>query len=440
LKRIHLIAIGGAIMHNLAIALKRKGHHVTGSDDAIYDPAKTNLKENNLLPKIGWNEDEITSDIDVVILGMHARKDNPELLKAKHLGLKIMSFPEFVAAESNNKKRVVIAGSHGKTTTTAMIMYVLSHMNVDFDYLVGSSINGFELSVKISDAPLIIIEGDEYLSSPLDLRSKFLWYNPHISIIAGIAYDHINVFPTFDLYLDTFQKYMNSHVSKGHFFWYKNDVHLQKLVQETTTLNRAYDTPEYKNTLDGSEIFHEGSWYPLKVVGKHNLENIYAAQLVCAELGISGREFYVAISNFTGAGKRMEKIFDKNGHVVYRDFAHSPSKLKATTDAIKESYNGTLLAVFELHTFSSLTREFIPLYKNAMDAADHAIVFYNDAVFEHKKMEYIESSFVKKCFGAVSIINSKIELEKIVNRSFENGDNILLMSSGTFQKASFHFY
>lgn len=440
MKRIHLIAIGGAIMHNLAIALKRKGHHVTGSDDAIYDPAKTNLKENNLLPKIGWNEDEITSDIDVVILGMHARKDNPELLKAKHLGLKIMSFPEFVAAESNNKKRVVIAGSHGKTTTTAMIMYVLSHMNVDFDYLVGSSINGFELSVKISDAPLIIIEGDEYLSSPLDLRSKFLWYNPHISIIAGIAYDHINVFPTFDLYLDTFQKYMNSHVSKGHFFWYKNDVHLQKLVQETTTLNRAYDTPEYKNTLDGSEIFHEGSWYPLKVVGKHNLENIYAAQLVCAELGISGREFYVAISNFTGAGKRMEKIFDKNGHVVYRDFAHSPSKLKATTDAIKESYNGTLLAVFELHTFSSLTREFIPLYKNAMDAADHAIVFYNDAVFEHKKMEYIESSFVKKCFGAVSIINSKIELEKIVNRSFENGDNILLMSSGTFQKASFHFY
>jgi UDP-N-acetylmuramate: L-alanyl-gamma-D-glutamyl-meso-diaminopimelate ligase len=440
LKRIHLIAIGGAIMHNLAIALKRKGHHVTGSDDAIYDPAKTNLKENNLLPKIGWNEDEITSDIDVVILGMHARKDNPELLKAKHLGLKIMSFPEFIAAESIGKKRVVVAGSHGKTTTTAMIMFVLSHMNVDFDYLVGSSINGFELSVKISDAPLIIIEGDEYLSSPLDLRSKFLWYNPHISIIAGIAYDHINVFPTFDLYLDTFQKYMNSHVSKGHFFWYKNDVHLQKLVQETTTLNRAYDTPEYKNTLDGSEIFHEGSWYPLKVVGKHNLENIYAAQLVCAELGISGREFYVAISNFTGAGKRMEKIFDKNGHVVYRDFAHSPSKLKATTDAIKESYNGTLLAVFELHTFSSLTREFIPLYKNAMDAADHAIVFYNDAVFEHKKMEYIESSFVKKCFGAVSIINSKIELEKIVNRSFENGDNILLMSSGTFQKASFHFY
>ncbi len=218
MKRIHLIAIGGAIMHNLAIALKRKGHHVTGSDDAIYDPAKTNLKENDLLPKIGWNEDVITSDIDVVILGMHARKDNPELLKAKHLGLKIMSFPEFIAAESIGKKRVVIAGSHGKTTTTAMIMYVLSNMNVDFDYLVGSSINGFELSVKISDAPLIIIEGDEYLSSPLDLRSKFLWYNPHISIITGIAYDHINVFPTFDLYLDTFQKYMNSHVSKGHFF------------------------------------------------------------------------------------------------------------------------------------------------------------------------------------------------------------------------------
>lgn len=437
--RIHLIAIGGAVMHNLAIALKRKGYHVTGSDDAIYDPAKSNLNENDLLPQIGWNEDLITADIDVIILGMHARKNNPELVKAQKLGLKIMSFPEFVAAESKNKKRVVISGSHGKTTTTAIIMYVLSRLNLDFDYLVGSSINGFDLSVKISDAPLIIIEGDEYLSSSLDLKSKFLWYNPHISIITGIAYDHINVFPTFESYLDTFKKYINSHVSNGQFLWYKNDEHLQKLTQEITISNNAYDTPKYRITSTGSEIFHDGLWYPLMIVGKHNLENLYAAQLVCVELGVTGREFYKAVSDFTGAGRRMEKIYDKNDQVIYRDFAHSPSKLKATINAVKESFEGTLLAVFELHTFSSLTKVFIPLYENAMDAADRAIVFYNDAVFENKKMEYLDSSFVQNCFGDVNIINSKEELEKLVNSSFENGENILLMSSGTFQKASFLF-
>lgn len=439
MKRVHLIAIGGAIMHNLAIALQRKGHYVSGSDDAIYDPARSNLKENKLLPSIGWNEDAITSDIDVVILGMHAREDNPELLKAKQLGLKIMSFPEFVAAESKDKKRVVVAGSHGKTTTTAMIMYVLSRLKIDFDYLVGSSINGFDLSVKISDAPIIIIEGDEYLSSPMDLRSKFLWYNPHISIITGIAYDHINVFPTFDLYLDTFKKYTNTHAPKGHFFWYKNDVHLQKLAQESSCSNRAYETPVYKNTSNGSLISYKGSWYPLEIVGKHNLENIHAAQLVCEQLGVSGYEFYNAIERFSGAGKRMEKIYDQNGQVVYRDFAHSPSKLKATTEAINESFEGKLLAVFELHTFSSLTREFIPLYENSMNAADRAIVFYNDAVFEHKKMEYLDAPFVQNSFGEVEVMHSTSDLENIVNESFEQGYNILLMSSGTFQKASFNF-
>lgn len=439
MKRVHLIAIGGAIMHNLAIALQRKGHHVSGSDDAIYDPARSNLKENNLLPSIGWDESVITSDIDVVILGMHARKDNPELLKAKQLNLNIMSFPEFIATESKDKKRVVVAGSHGKTTTTAMIMYVLSRLNIDFDYLVGSSINGFDLSVKISDAPLIIIEGDEYLSSPMDLKSKFLWYNPHISIITGIAYDHINVFPTFDSYLETFKKYMNTHVSKGQFFWYKNDIHLQKLVEESLCSNMAYDTPVYKNTSNGSLISYAGSWYPLEIVGKHNLENLQAAQLVCEQLGVPGDEFYQAIKEFSGAGKRMEKIFDKNGQVVYRDFAHSPSKLKATTEAIKDSFEGKLIAVFELHTFSSLTKDFLPLYKDTMDAADHAIVFYNDAIFEHKKMEYIDASFVQNSFGNVEVMHFTSDLENIVNTSFEQGDNVLLMSSGTFQKASFTF-
>ncbi|MGB0851526.1 MAG: UDP-N-acetylmuramate--L-alanine ligase, partial [Bacteroidia bacterium] len=391
MKRVHLIAVGGAIMHNMAIALKNRGYSVTGSDDAIYDPAKSNLEKAGLDVSVGWDANVITSDIDAIILGMHARANNPELLRAKELGLDIMSFPEFVASESQDKKRVVVAGSHGKTTTTAMIMYVLSQLNVDFDYLVGSSIEGFDLSVKLTDAPLIIIEGDEYLSSPLDLRSKFLWYTPHVSIITGIAYDHINVFPTFDLYVDTFDQYVKSHADNGKYFWFAKDEHLQQLSESNQTENASYDTPTFINETEGSRILSNGKDYPVSIVGKHNLENLRAAELVCNELGIDSDSFYKAAETFTGAGRRMEKIVSLPNQVVYRDFAHSPSKLKATTEAIAETYNGKLLAVFELHTFSSLTEEFLPLYENSMDAADSAIVFYNSAVFKHKKMKELDS-------------------------------------------------
>jgi UDP-N-acetylmuramate: L-alanyl-gamma-D-glutamyl-meso-diaminopimelate ligase len=440
LKRVHLIAIGGAIMHNLAIALHRKGYQVTGSDDAIYDPAKSNLQKEGLLPTaMGWNEENITQEIEVVILGMHARANNPELIKAKKLNLNVMSFPEFVASECADKKRLVVAGSHGKTTTTAMIMHVLSELNMEFDYLVGSSIDGFDLSVKLSDAPIVIIEGDEYLSSPLDLRSKFLWYNPHISIITGIAYDHINVFPTFELYVDTFRKYIASHGERGIFFWYQNDEHLVKLAAECTTPNQAYNTPQYRTDKSGSEITSNGHIYPLAIVGKHNIENMKAAQLACGELGISESTFYNAAASFTGAGRRMEKIVEHPNQVAYRDFAHSPSKLQATTNAIKETYHGELFAVFELHTFSSLTKEFLPLYKHAMKAADTALVFYNEAIFKHKKMPYIDAKFVAECFENVTVINSSNELSKLVNAAYHKGDNILLMSSGTFDNAKFEF-
>lgn len=439
MKRIHLIAIGGAIMHNLAIALQRKGHCVSGSDDAIYDPARSNLANNDLLPTEGWNPDHITADIDVVILGMHAKSDNPELQKAQDLNLKIMSFPEFVASECEDKKRVVIAGSHGKTTTTAMIMHVLSNLSIEFDYLVGSSIDGFDLAVKLTDAPLVIIEGDEYLSSPLDLRSKFLWYRPHLSIITGIAYDHINVFPTFESYVDTFKAYIGSHVLEGHFFWFKKDNHLAQLAQASDIAHTFYDTPSYEQTDKGVQICFNHQWYPLSIVGKHNLENMHAAQQVCQKLGIAGEDFYAAAATFTGAGRRMEKIYEKNNQVVYRDFAHSPSKLKATTEAIKETYGTKLLAVFELHTYSSLTQEFMPLYKDAMKAADVAIVFYNDTVFKQKKMRYLDATFVEKCFGDVEVIHEVEQLKNLVYKSFKQGDNILLMSSGTFEKASFEF-
>ena len=440
MKQVHLIAIGGAIMHNLAIALHRAGYMVTGSDDAIYNPAKENLEKEGLLPaSMGWDASVISPDLDVVILGMHARGDNPELARARELGLSIMSFPEFVARHCQDKKRIVVAGSHGKTTTTAMIMHVLSELRLDFDYLVGSSIDGFDLSVRLSDAPLVIIEGDEYLSSPLDLRSKFLWYNPHVSIITGIAYDHINVFPTFELYVDTFRKYTATHGDDAVYFWFEKDEYLAQLAAETTVKNKPYNTPNFVSDKYGSVLKYIGKEYKLNVVGKHNLENLHAAQLVCEQIGINADSFYNAAASFTGAGRRMEKIKETENQVVYRDFAHSPSKLKATTEAIKETYNGTLLAVFELHTFSSLNRDFLPLYKGGMAAADKAIVFYNDAVFEHKKMQFVEPNYVAECFENVEIVHSPEILAALVNSAYQKGDNILLMSSGKFEEAKFEF-
>ncbi len=427
-------------MHNLAIALSRKGYQVTGSDDAIYDPAKTNLKKEVLLPEIGWNASRIDKKIDFVILGMHARKDNPELLRAEQLGLKIMSFPEFVAAECKDKTRLVVAGSHGKTTTTAMIMHVLSKLKVDFDYLVGSSIEGFDLSVKLSNAPLIVIEGDEYLSSPLDLRSKFLWYNPNVSIITGIAYDHINVFPTFDLYIETFNSFIKTHNAKSKYFWFEDDAHLAKLASQNSTIpNATYNTPKFSVNNGLTTLYFKDKDYPLSVVGKHNLQNIEAASMACETINIDRETFFKEIQDFTGAGKRMEKVYDKNNQIVYRDFAHSPSKLEATTEAVKETYDNKLCAVFELHTFSSLNKDFLPLYIDAMKAANSAIVFYNKAVFAHKKMEPLAPEYVKKCFGNVKIITEVGELEKSVNNYFAEGQNILLMSSGKFADANFSF-
>jgi len=437
-KRIHVIAIGGAIMHNLGIALSNRGYIVTGSDDAIYDPAKTNLENAGLYPaSIGWDSERITKDLDFVILGMHARSNNPELLKAQELGLKIMSFPEFVAMESNDKKRIVVAGSHGKTTTTAIIMHVLSKLERDFDYVVGSSIDGFDLSVKLSDAPLIVIEGDEYLTSPLDLRSKFLWYKPHISIITGVAYDHINVFPTWNSYVDTFKAFINSHSLESKYFWYAEDKTLAELSKEADKNNHSYTTPPYKSTKQGTVLTMNEQEYVLEIVGKHNLENMRAAELVCTEIGISQREFYQAAADFSGAGRRMEKVLENDKQVVYRDFAHSPSKLQATTSAIKETYPGNLLAVFELHTFSSLTKEFLPLYKDSMKAADRAIVYFSEGVFEHKKMPILSAEYIEQCFGNVQIVNDKSELEDVVRLNYGAESNILLMSSGTFSGANF---
>lgn len=438
MKRIHLIAIGGAIMHNMAIALQRKGYDVSGSDDAIYDPARSNLEREGLLPQIGWDPGRISSDIDQIILGMHARPDNPELMRAQELGIPIASFPEFVAQESKDKTRLVVAGSHGKTTTTSMIMHVLRKAGMEFDYLVGSSIDGFELSVRLTDAPLIVIEGDEYLSSPIDRRSKFLWYAPHISIITGIAYDHINVFPTFDSYLETFSQFIDLH-HESTLIWYQKDEHLRRLCSHANGNLIPYNTPEYRNKNGVFEIIHEGRPFPLEIIGEHNLENLEAASLACEKLGISREDFFRYSADFQGAGRRMEKIFDSGNQVVYRDFAHSPSKLNATTKAVKNSYASELLAVFELHTFSSLNKEFLPLYKDSMIAADHAIVYIDPDVFSHRKMEPIALTFIRECFGSVEVTDDKNYLKGQVDQAFDKRMNILLMSSGTFSKTTWDF-
>ncbi|HMR89542.1 MAG TPA: Mur ligase family protein, partial [Saprospiraceae bacterium] len=373
--RVHFIAIGGAAMHNIALDLHAQGHLVTGSDDEIYEPSLSRLTKVGIAPKkFGWDEANITQDIDIVVLGMHAREDNPELVKSRELGLTIMSYPAFVYERSKDKQRIVIAGSHGKTTTTAMILHVLKKLGVSFDYLVGAQLEGFDRMVKLTDAPLIIIEGDEYLSSPLDRVPKIHHYKPHISVTTGIAWDHINVFPTFEVYKEQFSIYFDMIESGGTLIYYSDDEVLNEIVSKAKgdVIKLPY-TGLVKN--DEMSIVFENEIYPVSIIGNHNLQNLNAARLVCLTLGINTRRFFKAIADFSGANKRLQKLNDSKDRLVFLDFAHAPSKVKATTTSVKEWYgNKKLLAVLELHTFSSLNKAFLPQYINSLAAADQAIV------------------------------------------------------------------
>lgn len=433
---VHFIAIGGAIMHNLAICLKNMGHFVSGSDDVIFEPSKSNLEKNGLLPKrIGFYIDNINSNIDAVILGMHAKADNIELKKAQELGLKIYSFPEFIYEQSKNKKRVVVAGSHGKTTTTAMIMHVLKENKVEFDYLVGSSLAGFDLSVKITDAPLIILEGDEYLSSPIEMTSKFHFYKPDITMVTGIAWDHVNVFPTWESYVKTFDTYLKNLSENSTAIIYKNDATLQQLKDNCTCKVKEYATPNYEIKNGISYLKDNGNEYALEIFGKHNLENLEGARLVCNELGISNIDFYKAISTFKGTARRLEKIKLNNEIIAYRDFAHSPSKLEATINSVKEQYpNKKLIACMELHTYSSTDAQFLSEYKNTMLKADVAIVYMSAKAFEIKNKTKIEVETIHEAFNQKDIIvlRTPEELETKL-ATYKYPDNVLLlMSSGSF--------
>ena len=447
--KIHFIAIGGAIMHQLAIVTKIKGYQVTGSDDHIADPAKTNLQREGLLPESeGWWPERITSDIDAVILGMHAKSNNPELLKAQELGLTIYSFPEYIYELSKDKTRIAIAGSHGKTTTTSMIMHVLQNQNIDFDYLVGAKVEGFEHSVRISDAPYIIIEGDEYLSSPINPIPKILFYHPHVSVITGIAWDHVNVFPTYENYWNQFLLFLNQMKNDEVVIFNEEDKEVVRVVHaaENKNLNLiAYHTPTYQISNHQSIIEVDGHQISLDIFGQHNLQNMEAARLVCEQLGIGKLEFYQSISNFTGAARRLEKIIEKPNLIAFRDFAHAPSKLKATLSAVRQQFpDHFLIACFELHTFSSLSQQFLSQYQNTMDEADAAAVFYSEHALKLKNLPELNPEDVFQHFdnSDLAVINQTSDLKEWIiqkQKSTQQPVCLLLMSSGTFENMALDF-
>ena len=437
--KVHFISIGGSVMHQLAIALKRKGYEVTGTDDEIFEPSRTNLQNEGLLPQsIGWNPDLITTDIDAVILGMHAKNDNPEIEKARDLGLPVYSFPEYIFEESKQKTRVVVGGSHGKTTTTSMIMHVLKIAQKHFDYLVGARLEGFGQSVNISDAPVIICEGDEYPASVIEKRPKFHFLFPHVAIITGIAWDHINVFTTFENYLEQFKIFIDKIEPGGVLIYNETDEVLKQIVTSHPRNNisyQPYSIPAHTIYKGKTTVKIEDAEGELKVFGDHNLLNLHAAWFACKHLGITAETFVNAISNFTGASKRLEKMYENNGTIVYRDFAHAPSKVKATIEAVKQQYpHRKLIAALELHTFSSLNENYMNQYKGAMDKADEAAVFYSKHALELKRMPDLPKQAVLQGFGKqdLQVITDKNELDKWLSGQSYNNANLVLMSSGNY--------
>lgn len=437
--KIHFIAIGGSAMHNLALAMYQKGYQVTGSDDAIFEPSRTRLEKKGLLPEeLGWFPEKITSDIDAIILGMHAKEDNPELLRAKELGLTIYSYPEFLYEQSKNKTRVVIGGSHGKTTITSMILHVMKYHNIEVDYMVGAQLEGFDTMVHLTqENDFIVLEGDEYLSSPLDRRPKFHLYKPNIALLSGIAWDHINVFPTYENYLEQFEIFINQITNGGILVYNQEDSDLKALAENTTNPIRKipYGTPEY--TVENGTTYlatPEGDM-PIEVFGKHNLNNLMGAKWICQNMGVDEADFYEAIASFKGASKRLEKISENANRVIFKDFAHSPSKVKATTEAVKEQYpDRKLVACLELHTYSSLNAEFLKEYQSALDSADVAVVFYSPEAVKIKRLDEVTEEQIAQAFNRNDLIiytNPKAFEDYLYQLNLKNSV-LLLMSSGNY--------
>jgi UDP-N-acetylmuramate: L-alanyl-gamma-D-glutamyl-meso-diaminopimelate ligase len=440
MQRVHFIAIGGAAMHNLAIAISKKENYVvTGSDDEIFEPSYSRLKEHGLLPeKTGWFPEKITKNLSAVILGMHAREDNPELIRAKELKLKIYSFPEYLYQQTRNKTRIVVGGSHGKTSTTAMILYVLKKLKIEADYMVGAQIEGFDNMVKLSyESRIAVFEGDEYLTSPIDLRPKFHLYKPHIAILTGIAWDHINVFPTFENYVSQFSKFVDLMETQGRLIYFKEDPELQKIAENLRRdiVPFPYQTPEHEIVNGVTYLKTRKGNVPLKIFGEHNLQNLHAARLACKQIGVTEDQFNNAIADFPGASNRMQKICETENAVAFKDFAHSPSKLKATVHAVRTQYpDKKLVACMELHTFSSLTDAFLPQYAGCMEEADVAFVYFNPEVIKHKGLQPIDTEKVKNAFGGnnLSVYTDSLALQATLKSMQYDNSALLLMTSGNF--------
>ncbi len=438
--RIHFIAIGGAAMHNLAIALKNKNYIVSGSDDIINDPSKSRLMKHGLLPaKYGWNAENISKELDAVILGMHAKTDNPELLRARELEIKIFSYPEFIFNQSKNKFRVVIGGSHGKTTIASMILHVMNFNNIDVDYMVGAQLKGFDVMVKITEEnKFIILEGDEYLTSPIDLRPKFHLYKPDLALISGIAWDHINVFPTYDIYLEQFKIFIDSIQEKGTLIYNSDDIDLNKIVNKSINrINKIpYNTPAYSVNNNVTYLKANNREIPLMIFGEHNLNNLMGAKSVCQQMGIDEDSFFRAITSFEGASNRLELICKNLDSIAYKDFAHSPSKVMATTSAVRsQNPNKKIVACLELHTYSSLNIDFITAYHNALSSVDQAIIFYSQKALKLKEIKDLAESDIKNAFNHnnLIVINNVNDLINYLSSLEYSNLALLMMSSGKFE-------
>lgn len=438
-QKIHFIAIGGSVMHNLAIALKQAGHDVTGSDDEIFEPSRSTLAKHGLLPaKEGWNPDTLAKDIDVVILGMHATKDNPELIKAQSLGLKILSFPEYIFSQSRDKQRVVIAGSHGKTTITAIIIHVLTQCKRKFDYVIGARVRGIENTVKLSDAPLIIIEGDEYLSSPLDPTPKFLKYQHHVGLISGIAWDHANVFPTEEEYVRQFDLFADQ-TPKGGILVYCEQDSMALMIgkkERGDVIEVAYKSHPHTSDNNGQFYLTDGKEkFPIKIFGSHNYQNVAGAKEVLKRIGVTDEQFFQAIQTFQGASGRLEVIKENGTTTIYKDFAHAPSKVKATVKAVKEIHpSRDLFACVELHTYSSLNKKFLPQYKDSLKNAQIPVVYFNPDKVKAKKLDPISESDIKSAFAnqSIRVFDNSEALQKFILEQNWKNKNLLMMSSGAF--------
>ncbi|MFM2047626.1 MAG: hypothetical protein RI955_172 [Bacteroidota bacterium] len=435
--RYHIIACGGSIMHQLTIQLKLKGNIVTGSDDEIFEPALSNLKKHDLLPnEMGWNADRITNDIDVVIVGMHAHADNPEWMKAKELGLKIYSYPEFIYEHSKNKQRICIAGSHGKTTITGMVMHVLKENKIDFDFLVGAKLEGFDYSVQLTDAPIMVIEADEYPDSQQTKIPKFLFYKPHVACISGIAWDHINIFPTFENYVLQFEKFIETIEPNGHLFYNTDDKNLVELIANVENVNLAgYTAHQVLKNEDSFELVTENKNYPVQIFGEHNFYNINAAYNICKTIGLNDEQFYTAIQTFKGAAKRLQLIYKGDKNIFYFDFAHAPSKVKATVKAMQElSPNRKLIACLELHTYSSLNKDFLKEFNGCFEGVDFPIVFYSEHSFEMKRLPPFSPRDIIMAFGngELKTFNQPIQMLTFLKRIIQPDTNLLMMTSGNF--------